>query len=399
MISFVAMRRVEPRRIARALLGAACALSLSACGGKDDDRPPPPSFTVPGRTTEPAPTGIPVPSGPPTGCGGEEIAAVIDVPRLYFVIDGSGSMLEALPGQTRSKWRAAQTAIVTLLRAIGHRVEYGAATFPGTESTCDAGRQIMPFTRGDAPDPSSSRNGKSLQHLLDRLSLIEPGGGTPVAATLAALRPSLVGSSSRTYVILATDGAPNCNPDASCGTASCIPDIEGAFLEGQQCGVEFSCCDPAVVGKGASGNCVDDAAAFAEVSALAEAGVPTYIVGMPGAGAFEQLLDRLAVAGGTARDAGPRYFAVEDEAELSQALLEIGTGVAIDCDLSLSEVPKDASLVNVYYDGNVVAYDPENGWEWDGASALSLRGAACDELRSGAVANVAIVYGCNTVIE
>jgi hypothetical protein len=395
------MRRVEPRPIARALLGASCALSLLACGGKDDDRPPRANFTAPSDTAEPAPTGIPVPGGPPAGCGDEEIAAIVDVPRLYFVLDRSGSMSEALPGQSRSKWQAAQTAVVTLLRAIGHRVEYGAATFPGSANSCDAGRQLMPFTRGDAPNPTSNRNGPNLQHLVDRLSLIEPDGGTPVAATLAALRPVLEGSSSRTYVILATDGAPNCNPDATCGAAACIPDIEGAFFEGMPCGVEFSCCDPAFIGKGAGGNCVDDDAAFAEVTALAEAGIPTYIVGMPGAGAFEQLLDRLAVAGGTARegDQEPRYFAVEDETELGEALLQIGAGVAIDCDLTLSEVPEDASLVNVYYDGEVVAYDPENGWEWDGDSALSLRGAACDELRSGKVANVAIVYGCNTVIE
>jgi len=393
------MRRVELRRTRRALWAWSCLFALAACGGKED-RPPPANFAPPRDSAKPAPTGIPIPSGPPAGCGDEEIAAIVEVPRLYFVIDRSGSMSGALPGKTRTKWRAAQSAVVSLLRAIGHRVEYGAATFPGTSSSCDAGRQLVPFTRGDPPNPSSSRDGPVLQSFIDRLSLLEPAGGTPVAATIAELAPVLQGSGdARTYVILVTDGAPNCNTDAACGTSACIPDIEGAFIEGELCGVEFSCCDPAVVGRGAGGNCVDDEAAFAEVQALAEAGVPTYVVGMPGAEPFAQLLDRLAEAGGTARDTTPRYFAVEDEAELGEALLQIGAGVAIDCDLALSEVPEDASLVNVYYDGAVVAYDPENGWEWDGDSALTLRGAACDELRSGRVANVAIVYGCNTVIE
>jgi hypothetical protein len=369
--------------------------ALAACAV--DERPPLADY---GSSGAPSNSGIPTPSSPPTGCGQEEIPAVIDLPRLYFVLDRSGSMREALPGEGIDKWRGTQIAVAGLLRAIGHRVEYGAAIFPGQGGTCDAGREVFPFSPGDAPPATpSNRNGPTLSYLLERLAVIEPDGGTPVAPTLSALRPALEGSSVRTYVVLATDGAPNCNSDARCDSTSCIPDIEGASFNDVACGTEFSCCDPRAIGVGAESNCVDGDATLAEVAALSAAGIPTYVIGMPGASAYEALLDDLALAGGTARDTTPRYFAVADAAELSHALFEIGTGVAISCDLTLAEVPRDASLVNVYYDGEVVPYGEQDGWVWDGDAALVFRGGACDELRSGSVLRVSISYGCTTIIE
>jgi hypothetical protein len=388
-----ASRRGSSSRAAR---GAVTVLFLlAACAA--EERPPRADY---GSSGAPSNSGIPIPSSPPAGCGDEEIPAVVDLPRLYFVLDRSGSMREALPGEGIDKWRGTQIAVAGLLRAIGHRVEYGAAIFPGQGGTCDAGREVFPFSPGDAPPAvPSNRNGPTLSYLLERLAVIEPDGGTPVAPTLSALRPALEGSSVRTYVVLATDGAPNCNPDAHCDSTSCIPDIEGAAFNGEACGIEFSCCDPRAIGVGAESNCVDGNATLAEVTALAAAGIQTYVIGMPGASAYDALLDSLALAGGTARSASPRYFAVADAAELSDALFEIGTGVAISCDLTLAEVPRDASLVNVYYDGEVVPYGEQDGWVWDGDTELVFRGAACDELRSGSVLRVSISYGCTTIIE
>jgi hypothetical protein len=335
------------------------------------------------------------------GCGQEAFEAVVDLPRLYFVLDRSGSMNELLPDGSADKWNATQSAVATLLRSIGHRIEYGAAVFPGSAETCTVGRQVFPFSRGDAfRGMVSNRNGPRLQALMDRLSVLDPAGGTPVSSTLAAILPLLSQNpDARTYVVLATDGAPNCNRDASCDSSRCIPDIEGTKLDDLVCGEGFSCCDPELVGKGAGANCVDDEATLAGIEALAAAGIPTYVIGMPGAAPYADVLDRFAEAGGTARPGIARYYAVNDSAELNDALLEIGTGVAIECDLTLAEVPADASLVNVSYDGRLVPYNEADGWVWDGETALSMRGAACDELRSGVVQSVSIIYGCTTVIE
>ena len=376
------------------------ALTLStAFACSEPERPPPANFAAPAPST--TSSGIPVPDGLGMGCGQEAIAATVDVPRLYFVLDRSGSMSELLPDESTDKWNATQSAVAGLLRSIGHRIEYGAAVFPGSAETCKAGRQVFPFSRGDPwRGMVSNRNGPRLQSLMDRLSALDPAGGTPVSATLALLLPLLSEDvSARTYVVLATDGAPNCNENASCDSSRCIPDLEGAMLNGRLCGDGFSCCDPELLGEGAGANCVDDQETLVQIEALSAAGIPTYVIGMPGAAQYADVLDRFAEAGGTARPDRTRYYAVDDSVELYDALLEIGTGVAIECDLSLNEVPADASLVNVSYDGRLVPYGESDGWVWDGESALSMRGAACDELRSGTVQSVSIIYGCTTVIE
>lgn len=373
------------------LLGAACT---------ETERPPPANFMVP---TGPVPTssGIPIPDGLGAGCGQEAFEAVLDVPRLYFVLDRSGSMGEQLPDESDDKWSATQAAVAGLLRSIGHRIEYGAAVFPGGPVSCTVGRQVFPFSRGDPfLGMVSNRNGPRLQSLMQRLSALDPIGGTPVSSTLRELSPLLSAeASARTYVVLATDGAPNCNEGTHCDSSRCIPDLEGATFGEELCGERFSCCDPDLFGEGAGANCVDDEATLAEITALAANGTPTYVIGMPGAAPYADVLDRFAEAGGTARSGQSRYYAVNDAAELNEALLEIGTGVAIECELALTEVPADASLVNVSYDGRVVPFNERDGWVWDGDAALGLRGAACDELRSGSVQSVSIIYGCSTVIE
>jgi hypothetical protein len=55
-------------------------------------------------------------------------------------------------------------------------------------------------------------------------------------------------------------------------------------------------------------------------------------------------------------------------------------------------------LVNLYFDGELVAQGAEDGWDWTSEAALSVRGEACTSLRSGAVREVQIVYGCRTVV-
>jgi hypothetical protein len=234
--------------------------------------------------------------------------------------------------------------------------------------------------------------------LLGRLSAFPPAGSTPTAATLTAILADADRLGERTSVVLVTDGAPNCDVDLSCPSGACIPDIERATVEGLVCGVEFSCCDPKVVGAGAGGNCIDADATEAAVAALREAGIDTYVIGMPGSEAYGSLLDRLAAAGGTARASAPTYYAVSAVTELNEALLEIGTGLSIQCEIELAAPPEDRDLVNLYFDGKLLELDPENGWDWTAEAALSARGEACAALRSGDIREVQIVYGCRTVV-
>jgi hypothetical protein len=145
--------------------------------------------------------------------------------------------------------------------------------------------------------------------------------------------------------------------------------------------------------------CVDAAASEAAVKSLADASIDTFVVGMPGSELFARVLDRLAVAGNTARETSPRYYATTDTDELTAVLRQIGVKVAITCDITLSEAPEVPELVNVYFDTELVGFDPANGWAWAGEAGLSLRGSACEKLMSGDVLQVQVVSGCPTYVK
>lgn len=331
-------------------------------------------------------------------CGNEQIPATGEAPNLYFVVDRSGSMGDPLPGSPYSKYENARIAISVMLRAVGHRVRYGAAVYPALQNDqgCAPGQQVFPTMAGDPPNyAAKGANGPVLRTLLEVLGSTVPSGGTPTAASLRELEPAILAlSGQRTYVVLMTDGAPNCNTTLRCGVESCIPNIEHLSVSGMACNASFNCCEP----KLGMGDCVDADDTAAAVAEYAAAGVDTFIVGMPGSEEYRTLLGRLAQAGQTARPGITPYYAVSDTNELNLALLRIGAQVAISCDLPLGKVPDNPELVNVYFDHRVVPKDAQDGWVYSGEQSIQLRGSACAELGSGDVLNVQVLSGCPTLV-
>jgi hypothetical protein len=331
-------------------------------------------------------------------CGDEQIPAITNPPNLYFVVDRSGSMQDPLPGSPYSKYENARIAISVMLRAVGHRVRYGAGVYPAllNQDGCAPGMQIFPTTAGDPPSYAArGENGPILTNLLNRLGNVPPSGGTPTAATLRELEPTVEGlEGKKTYVVLMTDGAPNCNLDLRCGIDGCIPNIEGLNVGGTQCDATVNCCSPKI----GAGDCVDSDDSEAAVAAYEKAGIDTYVVGMPGSEAYRAILGRLAVAGNTARPGQTPYYAVTDTKELSQALRSIGAQVAISCDLPLSTAPENPELVNVYFDDRVVPSNETDGWHYTGKKSIQFVGDACAHLSSGDVLNVQVLSGCPTVV-
>jgi hypothetical protein len=334
-------------------------------------------------------------------CGNQQIPAIVDRPNLYFVIDRSGSMADSFGPGGFSKYDSAQIALGSVLRALGHRLNYGAAVYPSLASAeCGVGQELLPTTPGDGPEYGEvSQNGPVLARLLYALDLISPYGGTPTTPTLELLLPQITALSGKTYVVLMTDGAPNCNPDIRCKPDACIPNIEGVSLGEQACDANYNCCDPKNLGAGAQQSCVDADASESVIAKLAAAGVRTFVVGFRGAEAYTKLLDRMATAGQTARAETPKYYPAADAEALTRALRGIGSGIAISCDIELDQVPESASLVNVYLDTTLVAYDAIDGWSWTTNKSIRLNGAACSELSSGDIFRVQILAGCSTVVK
>lgn len=334
-------------------------------------------------------------------CGSTLIPVELPRTNLYFVIDRSGSMGDPLAGSIYSKYTNARFAVSELMKAIGHRVFFGGAVFPGPNSElgCDPGVQVFETTAGD---PLGATCGDELgPNLLDfqtALSRFGTEDGTPISATFEALLPTLTALPGKTAVILATDGAPNCNPDISCGPEQCMLNLEGATVRGKACTAEYNCCDPVNVPDGPS-SCVDAQSSGAAVTALLAAGISTYVVGMPGSEQYAAVLSELARAGGTARDQEPPYYSARDTEELTAVLRDIGTSVAVSCQVQLANTPPDPSLVNVYFDQQLVVANAESGWAWTGPAELELRGSSCSELKGGNVRQVLVTAGCPTRIE
>ncbi len=334
-------------------------------------------------------------------CGNEIIPTQDDRPNLYFIVDASGSMSEPFsPDASDSKYAVAVNAIADVLKLIGHRVSYGAALFPRpNHDTCTPGAQVFATRSGDTVGCSiSGKTGDVLRSFNQTLNAFSPSGGTPLSATLGALVSTLTGLAGKTAVILATDGAPNCNPDATCGPELCQTNLaHGQYANGILCEAPTNCCNPSIDPFGPM-NCVDNLATNQVLATLKEASIPTYVIGLPGEATSSAVLDSMAVVGGTARDSSPRYYETDDAQTLASTLRNIATNLAVSCTIKLSQNPPNWPQVAVYFDNTRIPSLPEDGWQQVDADTLQITGSYCDQLKTGNVFQIQVVAGCPTYI-
>jgi hypothetical protein len=366
-------------------------IALAACGS---ERPPPSDGTYTPSTGSGgangalfADAGAKLP-----GCGAQDNGGFCDCvdtplfgepPNIYFVLDRSGSMTE------NDKWDQVRVVVAEILRGLGPRANFGATVFPGFEqSSCALAKEILPLSPGDPP----GADGPTTTALLTATSGA-PYGGTPTAQALRSVAESLRNVKGKTFVILATDGGPNCNSTASCTVDACMPNIENQ--SGCPAGGVPNCCAPP---DGSSEACLDSAATNSAVLALQTAGIPVYVVGLPGTATYDALLDQLAVTGGTALPTSPKYYKVDQSTEnaLLPALKKIAAKIVATCEFKLKEPPKAPDHVNVYFDEVVLPKDPVNGWKIE-AETVTLLGSACAKVLAGDVLDVRIIAGCPTV--
>jgi hypothetical protein len=327
--------------------------------------------------------------GPNGGvCACVDQPLVFDAPNLYFVLDRSGSMNED------QKWPSVITTMGNLAVDLGPRANIGAAVFPDPTSsdTCGPGLEIFPTTPGD---PTPGQVGPTSTRLLEILGAIDASGGTPTAVTLTALAGHIQALGGKTFVILATDGGPNCDATLMCGADQCQPNLE----DDVDCAPGGpSCCTPDT---GGNESCLDSAATIAAVGALAASGIPVYVVGVPGPGPYEepgQILDQLATAGGTARASEPLFYqaTTTDQSELQAIFDQVAAQATASCTLTLNNVPPDPTEVNVFLDEQPLPQSGANGWSLDGQT-VTILGESCTEVLNGTVLDVRVVAGCPTV--
>jgi hypothetical protein len=336
-------------------------------------------------------------------CGGESVEAVLRTVNMLLVIDKSGSMTDPLGDQT--KWDAMKSALGTALENVQSEMNFGLLLYPYhfirpiPELNC--GDDCCAVAEGSAavnvPITSGPLSVPEIEAQLDDTS---PGGGTPTAVALDSALDYFVNGAGAAleggkYVLLATDGGPNCNDELSCDADTCTTNLDGSCTSGNCC--SFS---------NTRNQCLDSDRVLEKLQALTDAGISTFVVGLPGTQQYATYLDQFAEAGGVPASSGDTSYYAVSEDEGVEGLLNvfetITTQLVRSCDIPLSQVPSQPDQVNVAIDCDVVAQNADDGSGWDydepsAPSAVILRGPVCDRLQQDGAKRVDVVFGCPTV--
>jgi len=334
-------------------------------------------------------------------CGGTNLDASPTKVNVLLVVDKSSSMASTPAGFGDTKWNGIRAALGNAIDATRGQVAFGLDFFP------NSGAADQPLSNGcelptnGAPSVAIASGATTNSAIKRALADNAPAGATPTAAALArALEYFTKGDGAalagRHYVLLATDGGPNCNSGLTCAAEACTVNMDGI------CPAKTNCCDASLDPAGPS-KCLDDDATVAVVEKLAKAGVDTFVVGIPGTEAYQPTLDSVAVAGGAPNpNAPPSYFAIDATAgvqALSAVLTEITTGLIRSCELVLNDDPPDYEQINVEVDGKVILEGSADGWSLDTTHqppTVVLEGATCAAVRKNGAQQLRVTFGCPT---
>ena len=335
-------------------------------------------------------------------CGVTSVEATFSAASLLLVIDKSSSMDDQPEGFELKKWDALKAALAPALTAVQDEMSFGLLLYPfgqRTEIPLDCFEGCCEVPAGpEAVQVGIEPGTTSVSKILGALDAAKPGGGTPTAAALdAALIYFTTGEGKSAkgdrFVLLATDGGPNCGPkDTLCAADHCTPNLDGLCPAAQG-----NCC----VGEGTY--CLDDAEVVSKIHALADASVRTFVIGIPGTERYADYLNAFASAGGVPNPKQPpNYYAVSAAGGvegLTETLVDITTHLLRSCDIDLGPEPPPRSQVNVAVDCDIVPFENGAGWDIpsDAPSTLVLAGDTCKRVRRAGARRIDVVNGCPTV--
>jgi hypothetical protein len=293
-------------------------------------------------------------------CGGQKYNAQNVPPDLLILLDKSGSMDEQADGTQcpgmgmpcpTQKWPQMVMGLNSVVGASADKINWGLAYFPssGGSSSCttaaNAAVAIAPNNAGP---------------IMASLAATETDGRTPTRSAVnnAVTYLQTLTSPNPKFILLATDGAPNCMPGAGQSTAS------------------------------------DAAGAVQAVSTAAMMGIPVFVVGIGNVAEFVQTLNDMAVAGGRPAAGATKYYPASSSADLVAVLTTIGAQIAT-CTFTLSAVPPVPGNIAVYGDGAKIPASATDGWSYGtGMRSVILNGPTCDKVKAGTIKDVQTYFGC-----
>lgn len=289
-----------------------------------------------------------------TNCGVQNFMLTKSgTPDVLLVQDRSGSMgMDASGGNsTPSKWTSVTTGLNQVVSTVTS-VNWGLLFFEPANAGIFAGCTV-PST----PDVACGPNTASA--ITAAIGKTSPSGGTPTNEAIDSAVTYFKGTNDGNshYILLATDGLPQCDTSD------------------------------------------DSAAAEASVTAAVAAGIKVIVVGIGNDPAGDATLTTMANNGGMPnKTAGQSaYYQVNNATDLETDLKNIA-GTIVSCDYALGSVPANPDLVTIQDNkGVTIPKDPThmNGWDFGpGDMSIQFYGAACTNLQMGVTTSIAAVYGC-----
>lgn len=283
-------------------------------------------------------------------------------PDVLIVLDRSSSMNDQANNMIclgvancQSKWAQMTPAMNDVVAKTAGMIRWGLTYFPsatGLQDPCAVNSAVsVPVADGSA------------SAIISSTAATMPGGLTPTAAAIAAASTYLSGLSEPNpkYILLATDGQPNC-----ASAANAVTD--------------------------------DTTGAVQAVTTAKGAGTGVFVVGISTAGTTaDTTLNKLAVAGGYPLTGARAYYSVSSTADLVSALGTITQRIAVGCTFPLGKVPPAPDNIGIYADGTKITRDTShaNGWDYNAAmTAVTVYGATCDSLMAGRIKTVQAFIGC-----
>ncbi len=328
-------------------------------------------------------------------CGGVISKARLRAANLLLVLDLSASMETTFGTSNVSRWSAVSTSLGNALTAVQDRAAFGLDLYPVAVDGGDGCSLPTNAELAVAVAPGKD----SVGPIKAALALATPAGGTPTAAALTrALQYFTTGAGKALagdkFVVLATDGGPNCNKQApQCQIDQCTYTHDLP----QNCAT-VNCC------QGVVDACLDESGTLAAVSALAASSIKTVVVGLPGVAPYAASLNAFAVAGGLPQAGTVKYFAIDEMlgvSGLTDAFQSITTELIKSCRLELEMAPPDPAKVNVIIDGTTIAQSGADGWDFDNTTTppgIVVKGATCKALEQMGAEKVTVQYGCPTMV-
>jgi len=296
-------------------------------------------------------------------CGHQTNPIQMVPPDLLIILDRSQSMSQLPNGMAcapncngMDKWTQMTTAISQVVTQTDTTIRWGLKYFSNS-GTCGVNNNVAV--------PVGNMSGQAISTSIGGTN---PGGSTPTRVAVNTGLQYLMGltDTNPKYILLATDGLPNCMPNNNNTMAD------------------------------------DSPGAVAAVAAAAAAGVPTFVVGIGTIAKGQTTLMQLAAAGGRAPAAAPGYFQVNSTADLVTVLQTI-QGMVASCTFTIPPPPVPTNVA-VHADANSIPKDTShtNGWDYNGTCtatqttpcSIQVYGSWCDRIKAKEFKNVEALYGC-----